>query len=101
MPAWRWAGADLEVDVHAQPGARRTEAAGTHGDALKIRVAAPPAEGKANEALREFLAGLFQVPRRRCVLVSGQTSRSKRLRIEAPDRAHAERVLLGWGQTSS
>jgi len=98
---YRFIGADLELDVHLQPGARRTEVTGIHGDAIKIRVRAPPVDGKANEALLEFVAEALQVPRGRCVLISGQASRQKRLRIEAPDRALAERVLAGWVQTSS
>lgn len=97
----RWIGSDLELSIHAQPGARRTEVRGIHGDAIKIRLQARPVEGAANEALIEFLAAAFQVPRRRCVLVSGETSRQKRVRIEAPDRALAEAVLRGWLQTSS
>ena len=98
---YRWIGADLEIEVRAQPGARRTEARGMHGGAIRIRVSAAPADGKANDALLEFVAEALQVPRRRCVLVSGHASRQKRLRIEAPDRTHAERVLAAWTQISS
>jgi uncharacterized protein (TIGR00251 family) len=98
---YRWIGEDLELEVHAQPGAKRTQAQGLHGEAIKVRVGAPPVEGKANDALIAFVAEALQVPRRRCVLVSGHGSRQKRLRIEAPDRALAERVLAGWLQTSS
>jgi uncharacterized protein (TIGR00251 family) len=98
---YRWVGTDLELNVHAQPGARRTEVQGVHGDAIKIRVSAPPVEGAANAALLELLAEAFKVPRGRCTLLSGETSRRKRIRIEAPDRAVAEGVLAGWLQTSS
>ncbi len=98
---YRWVGTDLELSVHAQPGASRTEARGTHGGAFKIRVAAPPVEGAANRALLEFLAEAFQVPRGRCEMLSGETARRKRVRIAAPDRAHAERVLASWTQISS
>jgi uncharacterized protein (TIGR00251 family) len=101
VPHHRWLGSDLELSVHAQPGARRTAAQGTHGDALKIRIAASPVEGAANRALLEFLAEAFQVPRGRCELLSGATARKKRVRITAPDRAHAEGVLARWAQTSS
>jgi len=52
-------------------------------------------------ALLDFLAEALQVPGRRCVLVSGETSRQKRVRIESPDRSNAERVLASWLQTSS
>jgi len=98
---YRWTGDDLELAVHAQPGARRTAINGTRAGVLKIKISARPVEGAANEALLEFLAELLQVPRRRCVLISGETSRQKRIRIESPDRDHAERVLASWLQTSS
>lgn len=55
-----------------------------HGDALKVRVASPPVEGKANEALRRFLAETFGVPLRNVTLVRGETGRRKTLRIESP-----------------
>jgi uncharacterized protein (TIGR00251 family) len=101
VPAYRWTGADLELSVHVQPGARRTATQGTRAGVLKIRISARPVEGAANDALLEFLAEALQVPRSRCVLVSGQTSRQKRIRIEAPDRARAEQLLASWFQTSS
>ncbi len=98
---WRWIGNHLEIRVHAQPGARRTEVQGIHGGAIKIRLQARPVEGAANDALVEFLAASLQVPRSRCVLVSGHASRQKRVRIEAPDRALAEAILRAWTQTIS
>ena len=97
----RWNGADLELWIRAQPGARTTEVKGVHAGAFKIRIAARAIEGAANDALLDFLADALQVPRRRCVLVSGETSKQKRVRIEAPDRSHAERVLGSWLQTIS
>jgi uncharacterized protein (TIGR00251 family) len=98
-PFWQWAGADLLLGVRAQPGARNTQVQGLHGGALKVRVAARPVEGAANEALLEFLAMQFDVPVGRCSIVAGETSRDKRVRIEAPPRATAERVLQDWAQT--
>ena len=74
------------LKLHVQPGARRTQAAGRHGDALKIRLAAPPVEGKANLALRRFLADAFGVPLRDVELVRGETSRDKVVRIAGPAR---------------
>ncbi len=71
------------IRVHAQPGARRTEVAGLHGDALKIRVAAPALEDRANDALIEFIAGKLGLAKRDVVLVSGAKSREKRLEIRA------------------
>ena len=96
-PIHIWNGADLELLVHAQPGARRTEVRGIHGNALKISLQARAVENAANEALIEFLSAALQVPKRRCAIISGQTSRRKRVRIESPDRAVVER----WLQTIS
>ena len=83
MAAWcrRLPDGTLLLAVHAQPGAKRSELAGLHGDALKVRVAAPPLEDRANEALVVFLAETLGVPRRNVALESGQKSREKRFRI--------------------
>jgi uncharacterized protein (TIGR00251 family) len=80
----RWAGDDLLLRVHAQPRASRSEIAGLHGDALKIRVAAPPVDGEANEALCKFLGKTFGVPRSAVAVESGDGSRHKTVRIHAP-----------------
>ena len=83
MTAWcrRDADGTLVIAIHAQPGAKRTEVAGPHGEALKIRVAAPALEDRANDALVAFLAERFGVPRRNVTLLSGHKSREKRFRI--------------------
>jgi uncharacterized protein len=94
----RWIGEDLELRVHAVPGAKRTEAQGLHGTSLKIKLQARAVEGAANSALIDFLAGELQVPRGRCVLVSGEKSREKRLLVQRPPRARAEETLRIWGQ---
>ena len=78
--------AALVLTIHAQPGAKRTEVAGVHGDALRIRLAAPPVDGKANAELLRFLAEAFGVPRRAVTLVRGESSRQKIVRIEQPGR---------------
>ena len=74
----------LELALHVQPGAKRTDIAGLHGEALKIRLAAPPVDGKANAALRRFLADAFGVPLQRVSILRGENSRQKLVRIEAP-----------------
>ncbi|MBK9176030.1 MAG: YggU family protein [Flavobacteriales bacterium] len=85
MPVWLIEEPDhLLLTLHVQPGAKRTEVAGTHGDALKIRLAAPPVDGKANDALLSYLAQQFGVPQRQVELVSGAASRSKRVRVYGP-----------------
>ena len=77
MPAWCTEQADaLVLRLHVQPGARRSEVAGPHGDALKVRLAAPPVDGKANAALLAFLADAFGVPVRDVAIVRGETSRA-------------------------
>jgi uncharacterized protein (TIGR00251 family) len=81
-PTWlRQAGADVVLILHVQPGAKKTEISGQYGDALKIRLAAPPVDGKANDALLAFLAAKLSVARSTLSLESGATSRSKRLRL--------------------
>lgn len=74
-------GEDLLLALHIQPGARRSEFAGLHGGRLKLRVAAPAVEGKANAALIRFLAGRFSVPVRAVGIESGAQGRQKRVRI--------------------
>jgi uncharacterized protein (TIGR00251 family) len=78
-------GQRLILTLYVQPGAKRTEAIGLHGDALKIRLAALPVEGAANSALIEFLASIFGVPQRQVSLKHGLNSRHKVVEIrEAP-----------------
>lgn len=63
------------------PNAKKTEVAGVHGDALKVRLHAPPVDGKANEALIRFLADALDLPRQCINLLHGQSSRRKLLEI--------------------
>ena len=71
--------------VHVQPRARQTEIVGWHGDAIKIRVAAPPADGAANDELVRYLAQRLELPRNQVRLVSGTTGRRKRVEITGVD----------------
>jgi uncharacterized protein len=75
----------LILDLHVQPGASRSEFAGRHGERIKVRIAVPAADGKANESLIEFLAEYFGVARRSITIVSGMRSRRKRVSIEGAD----------------
>ena len=78
MAEWyRRDGETITLTLHVQPGAKRSEIAGLHGNALKIRLAAPPVEGRANQALQRFVAGLFAVPVRQVELKQGALSRHK------------------------
>jgi uncharacterized protein len=72
---YRRNGEVLTLTLHIQPGAKRTDVAGLHGEALKIRLAAPPIEGRANEALLKFIAAFFEVPLRQVELKQGAQSR--------------------------
>jgi uncharacterized protein (TIGR00251 family) len=86
-PAWyRWDGPDLLLALHIQPGARRDEFVGPHGDRFKIRITAPPVDGKANTHLIHFLADTFGVTTGAVKLLAGSAGREKRLRIRAPRR---------------
>ncbi|MCB1736229.1 MAG: YggU family protein [Gammaproteobacteria bacterium] len=79
-------GADLILELHVQPKASRDEFCGRHGDRLKLRITAPPVDGKANAHVRAFLAKAFGVPKRDVVIEKGDTSRDKRIRIRAPKK---------------
>jgi uncharacterized protein len=70
------------LQVHAQPGAKRTEVAGLHGDCIKIRLASPPVNGKANECLVEFLAGRFAVRKNQVQIIQGHTVRRKTVQVD-------------------
>lgn len=83
MSTWYRLAADgrITLTLHIQPGAKKTEFAGLHGDALKIRLAAPPVDGKANEALVRFVAETLGLAKSAVNLKSGQTSRRKVLEV--------------------
>ena len=93
MSDWFRLAADgaITLTLHIQPGAKKTELAGRHGDALKIRLAAPPVDGKANEALLRFVAATLDLPKAAVTLKSGQTSRRKVLELRG-DAALAARL---------
>jgi uncharacterized protein (TIGR00251 family) len=81
------------LSVHAQPGAGRTAIVGRHGTALKVKVAAPPTGGRANEALARLLAETFGVKPAAVELTSGQASRQKRFRVAGVERDDLRRLL--------
>ena len=96
LPVWLRAGADgVGLTLHVQPGAARTAVAGEHGEALKIRLAAPPIDGRANDCLLAFLAERLRVPRSALVLRSGQTSRRKVIVVAGIDAGTVSSRLLG------
>lgn len=85
LPAWMKARSDgLVIALHVQPGARRTAIVGPHGDRLKVAVSSPPTDGRANTALLEFLAERLAIPKSCLRLLSGASSREKRVAIDTP-----------------
>ncbi len=75
----------LTLTLHVQPGAKRTEVIGLHGDALKIKVAAAAVEGQANARLLEFLRKAFKVPASRVSVKHGEHARRKVVEIQGSD----------------
>lgn len=86
MSYFRWDGEDLILDCHLQPKASSDEFAGLHGERLKIRLTAPPVEGKANAHLLAFLGKAFGVAKSQVSLISGELNRQKRVRIQRPQK---------------
>lgn len=84
------------LKVQVVPGARRTEVVGRHGDRLKVRVAALPEKGRANETLLDFLAEALKVPRHALHLLGGATSRAKVVVVQdlSPELRDRIRKLL-------
>ena len=87
------AGDAVVLRVHVQPGAARTSLVGRHGDALRLRVAARPVDGRANDAVVGWVAATLGVPRAAVTLVSGARTRRKRLRVEGVGIAEAVAAL--------
>ena len=75
----------VELHVHAQPGAGRTQITGRHGDALKVRIAVPPEHGRANAALATVLAEAFGLAAKDVTIAAGEKSRTKRFRLVVDD----------------
>ncbi len=83
--------------VHVVPRARRTELAGRYGDAVKIKLKAPPVDGAANAELVRFLAAQLGIPRARVTVASGHAGRRKTVEIEGVTTAAAVRALTAAG----
>lgn len=87
------------VAVHVQPRARRTEAAGMHGDAVKVRLAAPPVDGAANEELVRFVAERLGVPRAAVRITAGAASRRKVVEVDGVGADAVRAALLEGART--
>jgi hypothetical protein len=95
-------GAELCVlDLSVQPGARHTGIDGLHDGALRVRLAAPPVDGKANELLLAWLAGELGVPRRSIRLVRGDSARRKTVEIDAAPDAVGRWLALRLGAAAA
>lgn len=77
----------VTLTLHVQPGAKRTEFVGLHGEALKVRLAAPPVDGKANAALVTFLGKYLGIPKSALTILSGESSRHKILWVQGASEA--------------
>jgi uncharacterized protein (TIGR00251 family) len=87
------AAATVEIDVRVIPRAKKTAIGGERDGALVVRVAAPPVDGAANDALIDFLSSTLRIPRRAITIVSGERGRQKRIAISGVT-ADAVRALL-------
>jgi len=86
MGWYRWEGDDLLLSLRVQPRASKDEFISPHGDHYKVRITAPPVEGKANTHLIKFLAKAFGVGRALVTLETGESARNKVVRIHAPQK---------------
>ena len=94
-PWFRWEGDDLVLQLKVQPKASRDEFSAPHGDRFKVRITAPPVDGKANEHLARFLAKSFGVPRGSVSLLRGESCRDKTYRIQTPKKIPGEMAVAG------
>jgi uncharacterized protein (TIGR00251 family) len=85
------AGATFSVKIH--PRARKNAITGVVGDALKLALTAPPVEGRANQAVIEFFADLFEIPQSSVTIASGATSRNKIIRVAGLTKAAVAAIL--------
>ena len=85
--------ATTTLKIHLQPRASRNGIDGVQGDALKLRVTAPPVEGRANKALKKLLAEHLGIPPSQIAIITGQRSREKLVQLSGISRAEVEKAL--------
>ena len=95
MTFYRWQGEDLLLFCHLQPKAADDGFAGLHGERIKIRIKAPPVDGKANAYLLKFLASQFGVEPAQVTLQSGESARQKTVLIRRPAQLPATLAIAG------
>jgi uncharacterized protein (TIGR00251 family) len=81
---YTWQGENLILHCYFQPKAANDEIVGIHGDRLKIRITAPPVDGKANDHIIKWFSKLFKVPKGDIEIVQSELGRHKTLRIRSP-----------------
>lgn len=91
--AFKADGSGVRIRVHAQPGSKVSKVAGAYGDSVKIAVATPPVDGKANKMLQKLLAGWLGVAASQVNLVSGMTGREKSFSVTGVSPQEAKKRL--------
>jgi len=87
------AGSSIVLNLHIQPRASKNQVCGVQDNALKIRLTSPPVDGAANKLCREFLAELLDLPKSAVEIISGETSRHKRVRITTCNPEQTRRLI--------
>lgn len=100
MSWFRWDGQLLFLQLHIQPGARQNSFAGLHGDRLKVKIHAPPVDGKANAELIDFMSDCFETSKSAVSVVQGALGRDKTLCIANVRRIPDELSALGLNNHS-
>lgn len=81
------------LKLHIQPGAKRTEFVGLHGEAYKLRIHAPPVDGKANKMIQTFLSDFFGIAKSSVQIISGETGRLKTVYLEGISQAQVQELI--------
>lgn len=89
MAFYKWQKTDLILHIQIQPTSSKDEVVGIIGENLKIKITAPPIDGKANEHLRCFIANLFKVPKKQVLILKGETNKIKTILIKQPQHLPA------------
>ena len=92
-PLCTFDGESVTLSLHIQPRASKNEVCGVQDNALKIRLTSPPVDGAANKLCREFIADLFDISKSSVEIISGETSRYKRVRISGRDQEQLRGVI--------
>jgi hypothetical protein len=95
LPAIRYQGENLLLQLYVQPKASRDQIVGLHGAAIKLAITAPPVDGKANSHILKLLAKMFGVSKSQVLLTKGELSRHKQVQINAPFTLPAALLSLG------